>query len=323
MGDPARRSQFTEDLPVGGQAVIEGVMMRVPGRIVTAVRAPDGHIVLRSQAHMPLARRVRLLRTPVVRGAVSFVEMLVIGLRALNYSADVALQAERLAAPAAAWRPRVALAVTLVVAAGLGVGLFFFLPLLAAQVLAAPRDALRFNLLAGAVRAGLLLAYLWGISQWPEVRRVFQYHGAEHKSIFAVEAGDPLTVECARAHARLHPRCGTSFMLIVVLLAIVVFSVVDSLFPVAFGHQQSLPERFLTHLAVLPLLGGIGFELLKLSGRKRHHPLARALMGPGLWLQRITTREPDDAQLEVALAALRAAVQEERQDSTQTAAGVG
>ena len=328
-GQLADRQALTEDLPVGGQAVIEGVMMRVPGRIVTAVRAPDGQIVVREEAYMPLTKRFRWLGVPVLRGAVSFFEMMVIGLKALNFSADVAMQEEKSDGeePAAGvgesgWKDRLLLAGTLVFALGLGIGLFFFVPLLAAELLGVQPDALRFNLTAGLLRASLLLLYMWGISHWGEIRRVFQYHGAEHKSIFTLEAGAELTVERARDFGRLHPRCGTSFVLIVVLLSILIFAVVDSLFVVVFGHPQNLLERFATHLCVLPLIGGVSFELLKLSGRKRNHPLTRVLIAPGLWLQRITTQEPDDDQLEVALVALCHAlgkpVEEIRSSSPET-----
>ncbi len=309
----ANQAEIVEDLPIGGQAVIEGVMMRVPGRIVTAVRAPDGRIVVRDEAYMPITRRYRLLGIPVVRGAVSFFEMMVIGMRALSFSADVAMEGEDEARPrtrATEWKEKLALAATLVLSLALGIGVFFLVPLAISQLLHLQRNALLFNVAAGAVRVVLLLTYMAAISRWGEIRRVFAYHGAEHKSIFAREAGALLTVDGARPWPRFHPRCGTSFMLIVVLIAIAVFAVVDSLFPVVVGHPQSLVERFLTHVALLPLVGGVGFELLKLSGRKRHHPLARWLMAPGLWLQRLTTCEPDDSQLEVALAALRSALGE-------------
>ncbi len=309
------------DLPVGGQAVIEGVMMRVPGRIVVAVRRPDGTIAVHEQAHVAMTRRHRWLDVPVVRGAVSFAEMLAVGIRALNYSAEVAL-GEDGRAPAAAvapapvpvpaagtrWRERAGLAIAMAAAMGLGIGLFFFVPLLIAQALGIERGAVHFNVVAGAARVCLLLLYLWSISQWREIRRVFQYHGAEHKSIWTLEEGGDLTVAQARRQSRLHPRCGTSFLLIVALVAVVVFSTVDGLFAVVFGHQQGLLERFATHLAVLPVIGGVGFELLKLSGRTRHHAVTRALVAPGLWLQRITTREPDDGQLEVGLTALHRAL---------------
>ncbi|HCL31328.1 MAG TPA: DUF1385 domain-containing protein [Candidatus Latescibacteria bacterium] len=308
----------TEDLPIGGQAVIEGVMMRVDKRIVTAVRTADGQIVVHEEEHEPWNRRLGLHRIPVARGAVAFLEMMIIGLRTLNLSADVAMQSERrerglapeLEAPSR-WKDRLALGATLAVSLALGIGVFFFLPLAAAQATGAAKGALQFNLMAGAVRTTLLIGYMWGIGHWSDIRRVFEYHGAEHKSIFTMEAGAELTVDEARAFGRLHPRCGTSFLLIVVLLSIFVFALVDTAFVDVFGHAQSLIERFLTHMSVLPLISGLSFELLKLSGRKRNHPVTRVLIKPGLWLQRITTKEPADDQIEVALVALRVALGQE------------
>ena len=308
--------QRTEDLPVGGQAVIEGVMIRAENRIVTAVRTPGRQIVVREEEHESWTRRIRIQGVPVVRGTVAFLEMMVIGLRTLNFSADVAMQSERrdqgpTAAGRPEWRDRLVLGATLAASLGLGIGVFFLLPIAAAQVTGSSRGALQFNLVAGAVRTAILLGYMWGIGHWRDIRRVFEYHGAEHKSIFTLEAGADLTVDEARTFGRLHPRCGTSFLLIVVLLSIFVFAVVDSAFVLVFGHVQSLLERFATHLAVLPVISGVSFELLKLSGRKRNHPVTRVLIAPGLWLQRITTREPSDDQLEVALVALRRALGQE------------
>lgn len=310
MSEGVDRQQLAQDLPVGGQAVIEGVMMRAAGKIVTAVRTPDRGIVVREEAHIPWSQRWRLLRVPVLRGSVSFFEMLIVGMRTLNFSAEMAGGEEGAPAPTTGgvWQERLGMALTLVLSLGAGLGLFFFLPLFVAQHLGMTPDALAFNAVAGSMRLSLLLVYLWVISQWQDIRRVFEYHGAEHKSIFALESGAELTVENARRCSRLHPRCGTSFLLIVTLLAVVVFALVDGAFPIVFGHPQSLLERFATHLAVLPLISGLGFELLKFSGRKRHHPLVQLMSAPGMWLQRITTREPDDAQLEVALVALRHAL---------------
>ena len=341
------REQLTEDLPVGGQAVIEGVMMRVPGKIVTAVRKPDDEIVVRESDYVSLAKRAKLFDIPVLRGGIAFFEMMIIGMKALNFSAEVAMKADEEAKAAAnaagaaenaaeeaeaageevnpvtganaaaddedSWKNRLSLALTLVVSFGLGITLFFFLPLYVAQLTGAQSDAVHFNLVAGLVRMTLLLGYLWGVSHWKEIQRVFQYHGAEHKSIFTLEAGDDLTVPRAREFGRLHPRCGTSFLLIVVLLSIIVFALADSAFPLVFGHAQSLLQRFATHLCFLPLIAGISFELLKFSGKKRNHPITRVLIAPGLWLQRITTSEPSDDQLEVALVALRHALGEPAQ----------
>ena len=303
----------SEDLPIGGQAVIEGVMIRVREKIVTAVRTPDRGILVREEEHVPWSRRLRLLGVPVIRGAVSFFEMAVIGVRTLNFSADMAMQAEarQQGEPehtAKQGQNRAALALTVAISLAAGIGIFFFVPLFVSELSGAARGAFQFNLLAGLVRLTLFLLYLWGLSHWSEIRRVFEYHGAEHKSIFTKEAGDHLTVVRARRYGRLHPRCGTSFLLIVVLISILVFALVDAAVAEAIGRRQSLIERFATHLCVLPLISGVSFELLKLSGRKRNHPLTRLLIAPGLWLQRITTREPDDAQLEVALVALRRAL---------------
>jgi uncharacterized protein YqhQ len=318
----ASEEKRTEDLPIGGQAVIEGVMMRADNRIVTAVRTADGQIVVHEQVHEPWGLRLGLRRIPVLRGAVAFIEMMIIGLRTLNLSADVAMQSERQErglAPAAqtssGWKDRAALAATLVVSLALGIGVFFFLPLAAAQAAGTAKGALEFNLIAGAVRTTILIGYMWGIGHWSDIRRVFEYHGAEHKSIYTMEAGADLTVAEARDFDRLHPRCGTSFLLIVVLLSIFIFALVDSAFADVFGHAQSLVERFMTHMSVLPLISGISFELLKLSGRKRNHPVTRLLIKPGLWLQRITTKEPADDQIEVALVALRRALGQETEVS--------
>ena len=308
----------TEDLPIGGQAVIEGVMMRADTRIVTAVRTPDGQIVVHEIEHEPWSRRLGVQRVPVLRGAIAFLEMMIIGMRTLNLSADVAMQAERHerglapeAESASGWKDRMALGATIVVSLSLGIGVFFFLPLAVAEGTGAATGALGFNLMAGAVRTAILIGYMWGIGHWSDIRRVFEYHGAEHKSISTMEAGADLTVDEARDFGRLHPRCGTSFLLIVVLISIFVFAVVDTAFVDVFGHAQSLFERFLTHMSVLPLISGISFELLKLSGRKRNHPVTQILIKPGLWLQRITTKEPADDQIEVALVALRCALGQE------------
>ena len=305
--------------------------MRVPGKIVTAVRTANCEIVVREEKYESLTRRFHPLGLPVLRGAISFFEMMIIGLKALNFSADVAMQQEEGRQgegddgevrneslvtrdedmSKSGWKDQVALAGTMLFSIGMGVGLFFLLPLTIAQYFGLEKNALEFNLLAGGVRAILLVLYLWVISRWREIQRVFQYHGAEHKSIFTLEAGAELTIDEARSFGRLHPRCGTSFMLIVVLFAIAVFACADSLFPLVFGHPQSLLERFATHFALLPLIAGISFEVLKFSGKKRNHPVTRVLIAPGLWLQRITTCEPDDDQLEVALVALRCVVGEE------------
>jgi uncharacterized protein YqhQ len=300
------------DINVGGQAVIEGVMMRSPSAIATAVRLPDGSIELRKREYTPLTRRYPFLNVPVIRGAVNFFEMLGIGMDTLNWSADIQM---KYADPAALEKKRgdsvvnaIMLWGTAAFALVFGMGLFFALPIFIATILGLTRGALLFNLEAGVIRLGLFFLYIFLISRMPDIKRVFRYHGAEHMSIFALEASSPLDVASARGQSRFHPRCGTSFILIVAIFSIVLFGIADSLFAIVFGHMQSLVERLATHLTLLPFVAGSSYELLKLSGRFRANALVRMLIAPGLWLQTMTTAEPDDDMLEVALHALKAAI---------------
>jgi uncharacterized protein YqhQ len=310
------------DLSVGGQAVIEGVMMRSKERVATAVRTPSGEILIKTEPFIPLARRYKILNTPVVRGAVAFVEMLFLGIRTLNFSAEVAIQeAEKEEAaregreytPAKKKKRNAFLLMgTAVFAMAMGIGIFFYLPLAAAEgvsnLFGFNRDAVGFNLVAGAVRLVLFLGYVWAISLFGEFRRVFEYHGAEHKSIYTYEMGQELTPERASLFTRFHPRCGTSFILIVALLAMLVYSISDSIYAIVVGHAPALGARFGVHFSLLPIVAGASYELLKLSGRTRDNAVTRILIAPGLWLQRITTKEPSFEQLEVAIAALEASL---------------
>jgi len=176
------------------------------------------------------------------------------------------------------------------------------------QLLSIDKKAIGFNLVAGAVRVTIFILYVWTLSQFKEFRRLFEYHGAEHKSIFAFEADLPLVTESTRRFRTLHPRCGTSFILIVALLAILTYSISDTLFAVLFGHGPGVFERFATHLVFLPIVAGVSFELLKLSGKTRNNAITRFLIAPGLWMQMITTREPSDDQIEVAMTALKSSI---------------
>ena len=316
-------------MQIGGQAVIEGVMMRAPGRVATAVRRLDGNILVKRQPHTPLTERHRFLRWPVLRGAVGLVDMLSLGISALNFSADIAAQDAHTAgskndgggnspAPRRRSQTRAMLALTLIVALALGVGLFFVVPLLAATYLFdVEQTALAFNLTAGVVRISILLAYLGLISLMPDIRRLFCYHGAEHKSIFAFELNRPLTVDSARGRSRFHPRCGTSFLLIVMVAAILAFSVLDALLLEVCG-ELTIWQRLVTHLPLIPLIGGVSYEAIKFSARHSGTRWGRMLVAPGLWLQTITTKEPDDAQLEVALVALRSALGQEEAVTTES-----
>jgi len=297
------------DKNVGGQAVIEGVMMRSPEKVSTSLRLSDGRILTKTDPFVSITKKRKIFAKPIIRGVVSFVEMLILGIRTLNYSAEIASRdpdegkTEHEKKPSG--KPDLAIILTVLISIVAGIAIFFFLPILLTQLLSIRREAVEFNLVAGAVRVFIFLAYVWSLSRFDSFRRIFQYHGAEHKSIFAFESDLPLEVESTHGFTTYHPRCGTSFILIVALLAILTYSVSDTAFAVIAGHPPGLFERFLTHILFLPLVAGLSFELLKLSGKTRSHPITRFLIAPGLWLQRITTKEPSDDQVEVALAALK------------------
>lgn len=301
------------DLAVGGQAVIEGVMMRSDDRIATAVRIPSGEIKIKTDPFVSLTKRHKLLGLPIVRGAVSFVEMLVVGIKSLNFSADIAvaeIEKEEAAKKGEVYHERkrksntLLLTATVVFALALGILVFFFLPLVISGLFRIEKDALVFNLVAGVVRVGLFLLYVWGISLITDFRRVFAYHGAEHKSIFAYESGARLMPEDVVHYPRRHPRCGTSFILIVAIFAILIYSISDTIFGLIAGHAPALFSRFGVHFLLLPIVAGASYELLRLSGKTRHSRITRVLILPGLWLQSITTKEPTYDQLEVAIVAL-------------------
>ena len=317
-GAPARPEAASPML--GGQAVIEGVMMRAPGVVATAVRRPDGTIVVRRERHRPLTARWPVLKAPVLRGAVGLVDMLAVGIRTLNFSASVAQEdpaagGRRPAGGGQGWRDGVTVAVSL----ALAVALFFALPLAVATLLVdAEQQALPFNLAAGAVRVLLLVGYLALISRSREIRRVFEYHGAEHKAVAAAESGGTLTVDAAARQSRFHPRCGTSFLLVVMVSAILFFSLLDALL-IALAGELTLVMRLATHLPLIPLVAGVSYEVIRFSARHAASLPGRMAVAPGLWLQRLTTREPDSAQLEVAVAALRHALGTEGEADAGTA----
>ena len=298
-----------EPMQVGGQAVIEGVMMRAKGMIATAVRRPDGTIIVKKEEFRSLIERHPRLKIPILRGAVGLIEMMYIGIKTLNYSAEVALNhSEVETTPPNKGATTFALVVTLMVALILGIGIFFFLPLFAAtQFFTIEQNPLQFNLIAGAIRISILLAYLYAISLIKDIYRLFQYHGAEHKAVFTFERSAPLTIRSAMNFTRFHPRCGTSFVLLVMFVSIFLFSLLDVglLF---FVDSLTLPIRLATHIPFIPIVGGISYEVLRFSAKHATSSLGRFLVAPGLWLQRITTKEPDEAQMEVSLAAIKAAL---------------
>src|SRR5882672_10366669 len=258
-------------LPVGGQAVIEGVMMRSPSRIAVAVRRPGGAIALMEKPFDSITRRHRLLGLPIVRGAVGLFETLALGISALNYSADEATREDT----AAQGKPSAVQggAQLLMVALSLVLGIFVFVVLPARLTgWLGFEGRVGFGLVDGLLRLVAFVLYLALISQWKEMRRVLAYHGAEHKAIHALEAGAPLTPESVQSFPRLHPRCGTSFLFLVVMVSIVVFTFI--------GKPSSLVQHLL-RLACMPLIAGIAFEFIRLSGKHFDRPIVRALAWPG------------------------------------------
>jgi len=298
---------MAQKILVGGQAVIEGVMMRVPGAYATAVRRPDGEIEIKRENFTSIADRIPFFKKPLLRGIISMFESLKIGLETIQLSANIAMQAENAAKPANKTKDRIATTISMILAFGLAFLLFGFLPLwLTTELLNIERKALAFNLVVGAWRILFFLMYLWLISFMKDIQRLFQYHGAEHKVVFTFESGQDLTVENAQPFKTYHPRCGTSFIFIVMMVGILLFALIDAVVIWGFG-SISLVARLIYHLALLPLVAGIGYEFLKLSAKFQHKRFTQWLIAPGLWLQRITTKPPTDDQIEVAIAALKGA----------------
>ncbi len=292
-------------LPVGGQAVIEGVMMRAPSRIAVVVRRADGTTEAMERPFRSVTQRHRLLGLPIVRGAVSLFETLYAGISALNFSADVAAREEPAGeAPAPKAKATgggfgLAQGAAVLVSLTLGVLLFVVLPARATPVLQHALDLpgrAAFGLIDGALRLLVFVAYLLLISQWKDMRRVLGYHGAEHKAIHAVEAGVELTPENVQKFPRLHPRCGTTFLFIVVVVSVIVFTII--------GRPDGLAPHLL-RIASMPLIAGVAFEFIRLSGRYYDRPFVRAITWPGMQFQRLTTREPDLEMCAVAIASLQ------------------
>lgn len=278
------------DLAVGGQAVIEGVMMRDAHRTATAVRLPSGEIDVETRMVSSIRDRYPVLNLPLIRGSVIMVESLIIGMRALSFSAQAAGEEDE-------QMTKKEIAMTILFALVLASILFIVIPTGAAHLAAAyTDDPIVFNLIEGGIRLMVFLLYIWGISFMGGIRRVFQYHGAEHKTIHCYEAGEALTVENVQKFPRLHPRCGTNFLLIVMVVAIV--------FHVFFGWPD-LWLRILSRLAILPVVAGVSYEIIRFAGRSENH-LVHILITPGLWLQYLTTRPPADEMVEVAIESLKA-----------------
>ncbi len=308
---------------VGGQAVIEGVMMRSPRALAVAARRKDGTIVVREDAWISLFDRVAPLRWPLVRGTAVLIESLTNGLSALQFSALVQEESTRRAPlragegtrPVELHRPRdtravfSAMATSFVLAMGLFVGLPHLLAWGSGRALGVGVDHLAFHLLDGLFKLGIFVGYIWGIGRIPEIARVFQYHGAEHKAVNCYEQGRPLTLAEARRSTTFHARCGTSFLLFVLTLSIFFFAALLPLFP-AVGGPAPLQHLFLIAIKV-PLmipLAGLAYEVNRFAAAHPDQTWVQLFVAPGRWMQKLTTREPTDDQLEIALTALRAAL---------------
>lgn len=302
---------------IGGQAVIEGVMMRGPAQIATAVRKSDGSIVMDKKPVNSFVVKYKLNKIPILRGVVSFVESLVTGMKCLMYSADqMDLEEDDdtyKPSKFETWLENkfgdkikdIAIYFAVVVAIFFSIGLFMLLPNALAHIVAIFTDnRVVLNLSEGLIRMLIFLCYMLLVSRMKDIQRVFEYHGAEHKVIATYESGAELTVENARQHSRLHPRCGTSFLLIVMVVSIVVFS---------FLKWGVMWKNLLFRLVLMPVVAGISYEIIKFAGKSKNRCVIWLTM-PGLWLQKITTREPDDSQLEVAIESIKAVIPENKED---------
>ncbi len=326
---------------IGGQAVIEGVMMRSPNAFVVAVRKPDGSIRLRRDQWYGLSKKLDFLKKPFLRGVLMLIETMANGLVSLNYSANIAMAEEERekalkkgktleefeASQKKKEKVDWATFLTMGVSFAFGIGLFVFLPHMVAfgvgDLLGQnwTLDSFAFHAVDGIVKAFIFVAYIWGISFMKDVYRVFQYHGAEHKSIATFEAGMDLTVENARKFTTLHPRCGTSFIFFLILVSIILFSAVFTLIPIGTNLPPILRHvvAVLFKVALMLPVAGISYELIKTAGKCSTQWWAKAMSAPGMLLQKLTTKEPDEHQLEVALSSIKAVLFLEEKYNLRTA----
>jgi uncharacterized protein YqhQ len=306
---------------VGGQAVLEGVMMKAGSRMVTTCRKPDGSLVVSDGSFVSAREKYKILDLPTIRGVVSFIESMLMSFETLGASADAMGLEEEEPSKFEKWLSEklglkltdVVMGVSLILGLGLSVLLFLFLPIwitaglnaILNMLFAVSMPAAISAVLEGAMKMGIFVGYLAAVSLMPDIKRTFMYHGAEHKSIACFEAGEELTPENAKKHTRFHPRCGTSFMFFMILLGIFAGLIIKTLLPgLHFIAYTAI------RLLVLPLLMGLGYEFIRFAGK---HPsaLTRALSAPGLWVQRITTKEPDESMLEVAITSLKCALRDD------------
>jgi uncharacterized protein YqhQ len=299
------------DMLIGGQAVLEGVMMRSLTGYSVAVRQPNGEVAIKKDKLVSITAKYPFLKFPVLRGSVVLIQSLILGMRALNYSASVATENEAGEQEMSNW----AMATTMIIALAMGIGVFILAPLgitnLIRHFFAPHMGNIAYNAIDGLLRAVFFFVYILSISFMDEIKRVFQYHGAEHKTVYTFEANEELTVENARTKSTLHPRCGTSFLMFVMAISILVFSLVPSTVPFAV--------KFLARVVLIPLIAGLAYEVIRFSARHLNNPVCRLLTRPGMLLQKITTKEPDDLQLAVAITALKEALMFDAVDETLAA----
>ncbi len=310
-------------ISVGGQAVIEGVMMRAPNALAIAVRKPNGEVAVKEDVWRSLSRRFKFLRWPMIRGSVVLIESLINGFQALSFSASQALEEEK-AGKGGEKLNSFALSAVMIASFGIGILFFIILPHYLTSFLIYFSggnfgvESIFFHLLDGFIKILFFIGYIYLISFMKDIQRIFQYHGAEHKCIYAYEAGEELTVKNAQKYSTLHPRCGTAFILIVFIISILLFSATFPFLPQFPSFGKGLAN--LIYIGIkLPLLfpvAGLAYEVIKLAGKKPNHPILKTAIAPGLWLQRMTTRPPTDDQIEIALRALQGAL---RLDSDQKA----
>jgi uncharacterized protein YqhQ len=297
---------------VGGQAVIEGVMMRGPEHLATAIRRKDGSVEVWKRPFVTVTSKVKFYGLPIIRGFVSLIEMMIIGLETLTFSAkryELDLTEDEKSKPKSAQREKAEEYLTFIVAFGLAFLLFGLLPYKISDWMQLSKKDFFFNLFAGVVRITFFVLYIWLISKLKDINRIFRYHGAEHKNVNAYEHETPLLVPEIQKWTTLHPRCGTSFMFLVLLIAILVFSIIDTCVSVFIIHKP-VPVfiRLGYHILLIPLVSGISYEVLRFSGKNIKHPLVKIMTAPGMALQRITTQPPDDQMVETALIAMKAAL---------------
>ena len=293
-----------EEILVGGQAVMEGVMMRAPHSYCVAVRKPNGEIVTTEKPLARISEQYKIYKYPVFRGVGTLYQAMKLGVQALNFSARVAIEAENPAqsAPGSKEPAQWTLAAAMLLPLGFFIFMYKFVPLYLvtrlSHVYPALTHRLAFNAADGVVRIAIFLGFLFLMSRWKDMERMWEYHGAEHKVVFNFESGQPVSIENAQRFSTFHPRCGTSFLLMVMVVSMVVYAAV----PV-----DGFVAKFVARIALLPLVVGLSYELIRFAAKRRGTALA-AFAAPGLWLQRITTQPPDDAQTAVAIRALEGAM---------------